>query len=96
MNPVNVLKFWSDLREACLKSGIVIAEKPDLVSVRDRPGYLGESFLADFQLFLDRWARFPTDGGMPTDSAAVNSVTVADDSGGVESDADLYKRAVGD
>jgi hypothetical protein len=83
------------LRQACLKSGIVIAEQPDLRSDPTRQGYFAQAFLADLKLFFYGWAAFPPDGGMAADAGTVDSIAVTDDRNWIEPLAELDKRAMG-
>ena len=96
MDAVNVLELWRDLREACFKSGIVIPEQPNFSGDPGSYPDFAKALLADFELFLNRWARFPTDRWVPTNRGAVDSVSVAYYSDGFMETAVVDKSAMGD
>jgi hypothetical protein len=96
MYPMNILELWSDLRQTCFKAGIMVSEE---VNVGSLPGGIDdftEAFLASFQLFLDRWAAFPTYRGVPTNARPVDSISVANHGYWVKYLAELDKSTVGD
>ena len=95
MDAVNISELWRDLREAGLKARIVIPEEPDFLEVPGRRN-LAKAFLADFEFFLDAWARLPADRGVARDGATVDSVPIADYDDWVELCAQLSEGAVGD
>jgi hypothetical protein len=95
VDAVDVFELWRHLREACFKSGIMISEQPDFGNFPDRHSDIAQSFLTDFQFFLDGWTTLPSYGRVATDGTPVDSVSITYDDLRAQIFAELYKRAMG-
>jgi hypothetical protein len=92
---VDVSELWRNLSESCRKSGIVISQIPNLQSLGGRSGNFAQALLTDFEFFLNRWAIFPVNGGVPANGTPVDSVPVTNNRDWVDPLAELDKRAMG-
>jgi hypothetical protein len=75
-NAVNILKLRSNLSKAGFKSGIVIAEGPELCCLAGGLVYLTKAYLTDLKLLLDGRYSIPSDWWVATDRTAIENIAV--------------------
>jgi hypothetical protein len=96
VDAVNIFELWGDLREACLKSGVVIPEQVDVSGLPGSVDDFTEAFLASLKFFFDRWAGLPADWRMAGYTRPVDRIAVAYDDLRDQILAELDKRTVSD